>query len=489
MAGFRIRIKRRIDTISAEARSGIVYTAATVFSRGLAIITIPIFTRIMTTDQIGVVNLYGTWHGLISVVATLSLTSGGFAVAMKEYESKRNEYVSSIQSLTTIVALSFLIAYMAFPVFWNKLLGLPQPLMIVLLIGLFVEPARDFWMAKQRYEYKYKLSGALSIISALIATVVSLIVVLNLKKVGSDNLAEGRLVSNNIVLLGVAAVIWIYQFFKGKTFFNKEFWRFSLSLSIPLVGYQVAAQILNASDRIMIDKIVGKSAVGIYGTLYSVSSISLLVWNTINASFVPYLFRNIEKKEQKIKEISFSLLVLYAFVAIILTFLAPEIVRILAPEEYYEAIYIMPPISAGIFFTSVSHMYSNILVYHKKTKYVMYGSLIAAMLNIILNAVFIPIYGYKAAAYTTLLGYVVMALLEAIWANKLHKQIIYNDLKVYDDFKITILSVFTTVMILSGLIWYRNSIIRYTITIVISIITIKFFNYILNCTKNENMDS
>lgn len=49
-----------------------------------------------------------------------------------------------------------------------------------------------------------------------------------------------------------------------------------------------------------------------------------------------------------------------------LLFLAPEIVRILATKEYYEAIYIMPPIAAGVFLTSVSNMYSNLLIYHKK---------------------------------------------------------------------------------------------------------------------------
>ena len=42
-------------------KSAIVYLFATVFTRGLAIITTPIFTRIMSTDQVGMVNLYSSW--------------------------------------------------------------------------------------------------------------------------------------------------------------------------------------------------------------------------------------------------------------------------------------------------------------------------------------------------------------------------------------------------------------------------------------------
>ncbi|MBP5406153.1 oligosaccharide flippase family protein [bacterium] len=468
------KVKGIINSIPLGVRSAVVYTTATVFSRGLAIITVPIFTRLMSTEQIGVVNLYNTWHGLISVVATLSLTSGGFAVAMKEYEKRRYEYISSVQALTSLVAVLIALIYITAPSFWNNLLGLPAALMIIMISGFLFEPARDFWRSMQRYEYKYKLPGAVSMLSALFASSFAVLVVIQMKESGAENLAEGRLVSSRIITLSVAAVIWIYHFLKGKTFINKEFWIFSLKLSIPLIGYQLAAQILNVSDRIMIDKMVGKSAVGIYGTLYSVSSISLLVWNAINASFVPYLFQNIEKKEHKIKEISFGLLEAYAAIAVVLTFLAPEIVQVLATEEYFEAIYIMPPISVGIFFISVAHIYSNILVYYKKTKYVMYGSLIAAVLNIVLNIIFIPVYGYMAAAYTTLLGYVVMASVEALWSIRIHRKKTGNNDSIYDDRKIMILSVVTVVLALTGLFWYQNNILRYTV-IAISTAAAAFF--------------
>ena len=74
-------------------KSAIVYLFATVFTRGLAIITTPIFTRIMTTDQVGVVNLYSSWYSMITVVSTLALTSGGFSIAFREFEKERDQYV------------------------------------------------------------------------------------------------------------------------------------------------------------------------------------------------------------------------------------------------------------------------------------------------------------------------------------------------------------------------------------------------------------
>ena len=82
--------KKRISSrkMSDGVKSSIVYTLSSLFSKGLAIITVPIFTRLMSTGEIGVVNLFNSWYSMISVVATLALTSGGFQLALKEYKMK-----------------------------------------------------------------------------------------------------------------------------------------------------------------------------------------------------------------------------------------------------------------------------------------------------------------------------------------------------------------------------------------------------------------
>lgn len=284
------------------------------------------------------------------------------------YNFKRNHrglYVDG--SLQLRLALIYIIC----PSFWNGLTGLSTDLMVLMLIGFFVAPAYDFWLARQRYEYKYKLAGSLTAITALLASLCAVMIVLHMNAKELSDVANGRLYASNIVSYIVYGILWFIIIFRGKTFFNKEYWKFSLQLSIPLIGYALAAQVLSVSDRMMISRMVDNSAVGIYSTLYTVSSISLLVWSAINASFIPYLYQNIESDKNEIKKYSLLLMGAYAIVAALLTFFAPEIVRTLATEEYYEAIYIMPPIAGGVFLTCVSNMYSNIMIYYKKTQYIM----------------------------------------------------------------------------------------------------------------------
>lgn len=454
------KIKLKIKKIPIEVKSATVYTFSTLFSRGLAIITVPIFTRLMTTSQIGIVNLYNSWYSMISAIATLSLTSGGYVVALREYESNRDGYQSSVLSLTSLISLLLVGVYLVNPSLWSKLLGLPSGLIILMLIGFLFAPARDFWLARQRYEYKYKLSGFVMMGSALIASLLSILTVIKLSAVDENLVAEGRLYSNYLIIYGVSAVIWFCTMLKGKIFFNKEYWKLSLSLSLPLVGYSVASQILTVSDRMMISQMVGNSAVGIYSTLYTVSSLSLLVWQAVHSSFVPYIFRNIENGVDGIKRVSSQLMTFYAAVAVLMTFLAPEIVRILATEEYYEAIYIMPPIAAGVFFTSFANLYSDIAVYYKKTKYVMYPAIIAAVSNLILNYIFIKIYGYMAAAYTTLFSYILFALFQGVWAKKICKEYGIESGTIYNDRYMIALAVITTLISLS----------RYSVLLIITIL-------------------
>ena len=465
--------------LSESAKSAVVYTFATLFSRGLAIITVPIFTRMMPTAQIGTVNLYNSWYSLISAFATLSLTSGGFAVAMKEYASDRDKYQSSVLSLTSIIALIIVTIFLFAPSFWSEILGLPRILIVLMLFGFLFAPARDFWLARQRYEYKYKLAGIVTIGSALIASILSVVAVLYSNEYGTIDAADARLIANYAVVYGVAAIIWISTLVKGKTFFNIEYWKMSLALSIPLVGYSIAAQILSVSDRMMISQMVGNSAVGVYGTLYTVSSLSLMIWQAIHSSFVPFLFQNIEKKEQNIKNVSFVLMLLYALVAVMLTYMAPEIVRVLATEEYMEAIYIMPPIAAGVFFTAYANIYSDIAVYFKKTKYVMYPAIVAAAANVVLNYIFIKMFGYMAAAYTTLIAYILLAYLQAVWANKVCKENGIGKEKIFSDQKMLVMAIVTVVLCLLGIALYHFTVLRYIVVlgvIVFSLFLAKKYN-------------
>jgi len=85
--------------------------------------------------------------------------------------------------------------------------------------------------------------------------------------------------------------------------------------------------------------------------------------------------------------------------------------KILAPDEYSEGVYAMPSIAVGVYFTAVYSIYMRIELFYKKTAFSAIATGTAALINIILNYIFIPKYGFVAAGYTTMFSYALLSLL------------------------------------------------------------------------------
>lgn len=417
--------------LSVAAKATIAYTLASLFTKGLGIITTPLFTRIMTPAEIGEFNTFASWYSMISVVATLSLSSGAFSLAMFEYPEERDTYSSSMWGLSSLSTAVVVLVYLINPTYWNGVLSLNTVEVTVMLAAFWLIPATEYRITRLRFEYKYKQLIAISLTNAICGTALAITAVLVSRQFGAENLAQSRILGLYAVLCTTGLVNVIYLLCRGKALFHKKFWKFALINNTPLIANALAKHVLEVSDRTMITNLVGKSETGIYSTLYTVSSLSLIVWGAIEASLLPYIFESLRKKtEDKLSAIVNPLLAVFAAVCLLLTLVAPEIVRILAPEEYYAAIYIMPPVACGVFFSAVYNIFGDVLLYHKKTYFIMISTSVAAVANIVLNYVFILQFGYMAAAYTTLFSYIILAVMQYVFVRIVHKGKVFNVLYI-----------------------------------------------------------
>ena len=148
-----------------------------------------------------------------------------------------------------------------------------------------------------------------------------------------------------------------------------------------------------------------------------------------------------------------------AAITILVTFVSPEIIAILGTTEYGSATYIIPVVTLGVYFTFVYDLYASVEFYYGATKYVMYASVTGAILNVILNAIFIPIYGFIAAAYTTLVCYVVFMLIHYLFSKRvcMRQSITEN---VYDNRMIILISCGLGVLCLSGMLTFNYPVMR-----------------------------
>ena len=458
------KLLAKFKNLSLPARASLAYTLANLVSKGVSVITVPIFTRMLTTSEVGVGTTYSSWYSILYTVITLALTSGSVNIAMMEYDKNRDEYESACLTLSSISGVIFLLIVLLFSSYLSAITTLSKPILLLMAISIIVNPALDFWYARQRFEYKYISSVIVSISVTVLSAVLAVMAIL-MYRYSSVNLGEVKVIAQGIVLIAAGCIAYIYIFVKGRTFVNLQIWKNALIWSLPLIVHTVSKSILDVSDRIMIVRMCGQSEAGIYGTIYSLAMLSLIVWNAINTSLIPTTFEHLKKGEyQKENTLIKSVLLIFGVVAILVTLFAPEILLMFTTKEYMQAVYLVPALSSGIYFTAVYNIYGNFLLYKKKTTYIMISTVIAAFSNLVMNYIYIRIYGYMAAAYTTLASFIILALIQSWLCYKEFKAHVINEKAVF-----VLSSVVVVLCLLCNLI-YRFYIIRYLIIIAILII-------------------
>ena len=267
-------------------------------------------------------------------------------------------------------------------------------------------PAYNFWAAGERYDYKYRKLVVTTILIAVGSPLLGIIAVLN-----TSYKAEARVLSYVFVQVCVGLIFYINNLYKGKCFFNKKYWKYALVLNIPLLPHYLSSTALNQADRIMIDKMVGTGAAGMYSVAYSVASIMTIVTTAIKNTYTPYMYKAIKSGDYTgMKKTSNLLVVLIGGFTLTAMILGPEIIELFASETYHEAIWVIPPVACAVFFKFLYPMFSTVEFYYERTGFILAASCFGALINIALNYIFIQLYGYYAAGYTTLVCYILYAL-------------------------------------------------------------------------------
>ena len=110
---------------------------------------------------------------------------------------------------------------------------------------------------------------------------------------------EARIATLALVELAVGVILYIQIMSRGHEYYNKKYWKYALLINLPLVPHFLSQVILNHSDRIMIQKMVGESAAGVYSLAYSMAMILSMINTSILQAIRPWVFQRIKAGEKK----------------------------------------------------------------------------------------------------------------------------------------------------------------------------------------------
>lgn len=463
------------------AKSAMAFTISSFLIRGINFITTPIFTRILSTEDYGLVSTYNSWVSILEVFCLLGLTSAGvFNVGLNDYKDNRDRFISSMLTLCNIVTIAIFSVIVVCKIIVGSEFLLPNTLLILMFLHFITNPAQIFWITRQRYEYQYKVATLVTIASTVISQVGAIVCI---KYADSINAGIVRLWSTEIASLMFVLPIYIMLLARGKSFVNLSIWKNVLCFAIPLLPHYLAQHIMLSADRIMLTEMVSQSDAGIYAVVSAIGMISSIVWNAINASLIPFTFEKMNvKKYCDINRITLILVSGYAAMCIGVALIAPEVLFILAPEEYYGGVHAIPAIAGTAFLAALYNVYANIEFYHKKTGSVAIATVLAAIVNVVLNIWLIPKFSYVGAAYTTLISYIVLIVVHYVGYCQCQKERIYNSKLIL------LISLGCLVLCEICHLFYEFGCIRYgliVIVFVIGLLNVKKIKHIVSFIKKN----
>lgn len=385
------------------------YFSASLFTKFLAFLSIPIFTRILGPTGYGGVNLFLSIVSIISIISTL-----GFDSSVKRYyfEEKSNlkSYITSNLMLILITNLVLLSGIFLFSSQLSSLIDVSKKsLIIATIVGMliaFKSIVFGLWQA----ERMSKNIARISVINGVLTIGVSIILVNLLKSYYGQ--IYGYLISS--VIISLMLLKHMTKYIQKKI--DIELIRYSFFIGMPIVINQIIGYILVFFDRIVINKYYGLREVGLYSFAYNIGMIVEMVIHAINNSWLPILFNNLKQGAfDRLNDYYVVLVKIVNLFSFVIICFASELIVLLADSRYGDTGIIIPIIILGYIFRFLYTFYSNIEYYYKKTTVMALFSAIAGVLNVVLNFIFVPKFGVVAAAYTTLGSYLTLLVTHYIY--------------------------------------------------------------------------
>lgn len=394
------------------------YFSANIAIKALGFIYIPIFTRLFTQEDYGIVAVFSSYVGIIAVI--LSLNS--YTAVSRYYYEKTEDFDSFLGTTVLFVGVILSVLVPCYILFLKPLgvfMKLPGALPLYLLLAAVFSIIASIYnqiIVPRKESKKY---ARINVLKTYIGFGISVLLVYSLK----DARYLGKIWATLLVGSGFSVYFLINIFREARISWNRDHIKYILSYSVPLLPYHLSGIILAQFDRIMINKMIDASAAGLYSLGYEVGMILSIVIGSTQMALMPDFFRFLNRGEYKrldslVKKV-FSIIIVSAFGLILFS---REIVIVLADKKFHAALGVVPIVVIGYVFFAMFTIYGMYIGYAKKTIYSSVVVLTAGITNIVLNLIFIPRYGYVAGAYTTVVSYFIMFLLAWFFARIVLKQ-------------------------------------------------------------------
>ena len=380
----------------------------------ITLLLLPLYTHFLATEDYGYIDLIQTYLTFFIPLILLKIDAGifRFLIDARKSEEEKNKIITNG---IFIMFVELIISTILFAVA-VKIFSIKYSILIVMnLISLSV---LTFLLQIVRGIGKNKQYSFSSIIAAIVTIVLNLIFLVGFHKNGKYVLIAS-LISNIICTIYLLIVNKILKNVKIK-YIDKKLIKDLLKYSMPMIPNELSWWIVHVSDRTIISYALGVAANGIYSVSCKFSNILSSIFNIFNLSWQESaaLHINDTDKDEFFSNVINKVFNLFICFCIGILACLPFVFELLIKDSYREAYKYVPILLLANIFSVLIGLIGSIYVAKKMTKEVAKTTMIAAIINLTIDVVLIKVIGIYAAAISTLVSYMLLAIYRYIDVQK-----------------------------------------------------------------------
>lgn len=404
------------------ARDVLIYGSGDAVLRAAALLTLPIYSRLLGPAEFGVWSFLITLTFLLNVVLVFGgdAALGRYFFATDDHAARRLLTSTLILFVATASAVAVLLLLPFSNSFSRWAFGSDEnaDLILLALVTAPVTAVSSLLGQVLRNEFRPAAFALQNVATAVIGVGLSLYLV-----VARDLGIKGVLIGTLAGALAILPVrVWSARGYLAPVF-SREVLRRLLVFGLPLVPAAFAGWVFTVSDRIVLAKLASYRELGLYAVAASIASVLSFLIGPLGLAWSPHAVQAYERDEEAAASLYGRVLtyILLGFgaLAVAVTTFAHELLAMLTPPEFADARRAIGPLAlAAVAFATIQVTSAGISLRHR-TAYIAGLSAGAAVVNLALNLAFVPVWGMLASAWATAVTSVAMTVAFALVAARL----------------------------------------------------------------------
>ena len=435
-----------MDPLKRLAGQTAVYGLSSIVGRLLNYLLVPLYTNIFLTGQYGVVTIMYSYVAFMIVILTYGMETAFFRFT-EANPGQRNRVFST--TLFSVLATSslFVLVTTVFRQPIAEMVRFPANPEYILWFGLILgmDAISAIPFARLRSENKAMRFAGIKLVNIGVNIGGNLFFLLAcpwllengpaslqgfISAVYNPEIGVGYVFISNLIASVVTLLLLLPDIWRDQAGFSVSTWKKMLLYGLPLLVAGLAGVINESLDKLLLRYLlpegIAMSQVGIYGASYKLSIMMTIFIQAFRFAAEPFFFA--QAAEKNAREV-YARVMKYFVVACLFIFLGimlfMDIVQHFIGEAYREGLGVVPVLLIANLFLGI---YWNLSIWYKLTGQTRFGAwfaMVGAIVTILLNLWWIPVFGYYGSAWATLVCFVSMAVMSFLYGQK-HFRVPYD---------------------------------------------------------------